>query len=246
MNPSDLAIVTPCHSYPLLLPEAIQSVQGQTVNPFIHICVLDHVGGEYTEVVRRHEGCWTRFYASDSPRGVSGARNQGFMHAIDYGCTHVCLLDEDDKLHPDYVRRMAQASRLLPEADVLYCDWVRFGSPSWTGYVRCPEYSFNELQAHPFIISTSVISIDIWQRVKERNGEGFDTQLTELGLRWEDYLFFLEAAACGAHIARVGMGLVRVRGSGEGSEIANHTRKQWYEYANAKLKRLYNFELVPV
>ena len=87
----------------------------------------------------------------------------------------------------------------------------------------------------------------VWEAVRKANGTGFDEELVKQGMRWEDYLFWLEAAALGFKFAPVGTGgLVRVRRhGGSGSEIANSTIPQWRAYVGEKMQRLYGVEMWP-
>jgi hypothetical protein len=125
---------------------------------------------------------------------------------------------------------------------VHYCDWNEFGHT--LAHHRVDEYTWERLVAAPYIISTSMIHVDVWKAVRDANGTGFDEELSHVGLRWEDYLFYLEAGALGYKFTRVGKGLVRVRRHGpSGTDIANATIPQWRAYAKDKLKRLYGVDV---
>jgi hypothetical protein len=139
-------------------------------------------------------------------------------------------------LHSEYISRMKRALKVLPECGILYPDWIKFDG--WTGHVRTPEYSLNILTKRPFIISTSFISVSAWEAIRSHNGMGYDEELVRQGLRLEDYLFYLLAGSLGIEMARVGLGLVRVRGGGEGSLTANATVQEWRSYAEEQLKPL--------
>jgi glycosyltransferase involved in cell wall biosynthesis len=181
--------------------------------------------------------CWWAFRHVEEGN-VSAARNKGFSYVPDelpFTPDFVVPLDEDDVLHPEYLERMKRAAEQMPGWGVFYPDWAKMGG----GYVSTPEYSFGELKEHPFIVSCSFISIDVWRQVAKFNGTGYDETLVRQGLRWEDYLFYLTAGALGVRMARVAPGaLVKVRPGGEGGEIANSTLTAWYDYANHALEPL--------
>ena len=160
----------------------------------------------------------------------------GFRRLSRLGCDWVIPLDEDDLLHPSYIERMQQAHRVLPDRGILYPDYTWFGSR--VGYGTHREYNLKSLVQGPYIISTSLISVEAWEEVRQYNGMGFDEALVRRGLRWEDYLFFLTAGGLGIKMSRVGQALVRVRAGGEGSVIANGTIPEWTEYANQALDAL--------
>lgn len=239
MRPGEICVITPCHSYIDCLPEALQSVRDQTMQPGLHLCVLDHVEeGGYAGLIAGY-GAYTTV-PDDWGFGVAAARNYGYFSVMeDY--EWVINLDEDDRLRPDFIERMVKAQGLLPNVQVFYPDFVKFGG--WIGYFRTPEYSFENLRRQPFVCASAMTHVKVWQTVRAANGAGFDLELEKRGLRWEDYLFWLEAGALGAEMARVGLALLEVRGPGQGSEIANRTQGQWRAYASEKLKRLYGVEL---
>lgn len=228
-----VAVVIPCHSYPEYLPDAVHSVCGQTVDIGDPVIVLDYPKEQqkYEEFGHEHWFC--------KNRGVSAARNVGFPIARLRGCDWVIPLDEDDKLLPNAVEKFLLAAELCPDVGIWYSDWFEFGDLGLipTRPDHCPpEYSFENLLKGPYIPATAMIRIDVWERVREKNGQGYDESLHGLGLRWEDYLFYLEAGLLGVKMARVGATLFAVRKHGvSGSTLANATIPQWREYASRKL-----------
>lgn len=238
------AVVMPCHAYPQHREEAIRSICQQVAQPDLVVCVFN--GISYPEYLIQQERALDvfRMHGTKFPvrmeyideGNVSAARNHGFEMAIGYDCDWVIPLDEDDLLHREYIWRMERAQKALRWCGVLYPDWVRFGG--WRGYVRVTEYAYAYLLDGPFIISTSCIATWTWDRVRRCNGMGYDENLCRHGLRWEDYLFYLQAGGLGVEMARVGLGLVRVRGRGQGSQIANATQQTWWQYAQHQLSRL--------
>ena len=214
--------------------EAIESVARQTRTPYAISLVWNGVPYEQFEKEREgmpRTGCWWDFnYLEEG--NVSAARNLGFTVGEKWkgSADFVVPLDEDDILHPEYLERMEKAASYMPDHGIFYPDWAKMEG----GYVSTPEYSFEELKEHPFIVSCSFISVDVWKQVG-----GYDEELVKQGLRWEDYLFYLKAGAMGVRMARVAPGaLVKVRGGGEGSKIANSTLTAWYDYANKALEPL--------
>lgn len=242
-----IGVVIPCHSYPSLLWEALTSLYEQTVPPSEIGCIIDlepdeqyahYKGG----LANAPEHVWHCGIGGNAPRGVSNARNVGFEEFRRLGYEWVIPLDEDDALRPRYIERMMEAAALCPHIDIWYTDWVEFGLLQ--RHHRCPEYSYETLLKQPFIVSCAMIRTSVWEAVKAKNGTGYDVELTDLGLRWEDYLFYLEAGALGFQMARVGLPLVRVRRHGvSGTTVANQTIPQWLEYAQEKLDRLYGVAL---
>lgn len=240
--PSSISVIVPCHSHKEFLPLALASIQAQTSTVEAVYLVLDRdeawasYAPEIKEtVIEIHENL-----------GVSHARNCGIERALRDGHDWVICLDEDDELNFDYARRLRQAEEAYPDADIFYPDWTIIGTKP--EFSKADEYNYDELINRPYIISTAAISTDTWKLVKTANGQGYDENLHALGLRWEDYLFYLEAGFLGAEMARIGIGggLVRVRrheDKGSGSDVANATIPEWVEYVAAKFQRLYSTDL---
>ena len=236
-----VAVVIPCHSHPAFFQEALCSVEAQTVPPDHTICVLDAPREMRVYTNSLADKHFTHVHRFKNNRGVSAARNAGFHIADEAGADWVICLDEDDLLYKYAIERYLQAHSFCPDVDVWYPDWVEFGEdPPIRRYVRVPEYSPEELARRPFIVCSAMIRLNVWKAVRERNGEGYDTELTSRGLRWEDYMLTLEIANLGFKMARVGHALLSVRRHGpSGTTIANQTIEEWKEYAEAKLERLY-------
>lgn len=243
-----IATVIPCHSYPDLYPEALESLAEQKIQPDVVIPVYDVPCAAYycsvTEEFRQKTDLQFSEIQTKGDEGVSLARNCGFLRAVQLGCDWVVPYDEDDLLRCNFLSSLQEAIEWCPEVDVFYTDWSEFGDQ--LGFHRTPEFSFNELAQHPFIPVTSGIRVSVWQDVRARNGTGFDENLMRNGLRWEDYLFFLEAGLLGTRMARFGAGaLLKVRRHGKsGTDVANATIPEWRKYAGGKLKEHYDFEVV--
>lgn len=230
-----ITVIIPAKVHGHCINEAIQSALDQVVPVDRIIVALDGPTRDdfetyYASLPDSVE--WTLF---DESHGVAAARNWLFR-AARHGW--VIPLDEDDILHPTYVARMLQAVGVCPDVKIFYPDWIEFGPQVKQPYRKTPEFSLEQLQQGPFIISSSFIHHSAWKAVRDANGTGYDQGLEKCGLRWEDYLFYLEAAHIGIDMARVGFGLVRVRKHpNTGTEIANATIEQWHKYATRKLMR---------
>jgi hypothetical protein len=211
----------------------------QRLPPRTIIAVLDHVPLEMYEAPMK-QFLQVDWIQSDNGPGVSGARNAGFTRAIEAGVEMVIPCDEDDWLDSAYAKRVNRARELDPTVQIWYPDFIRVGEGF--NYVRTPDYTPEELFKRPFIISTAAINVGAWEAVRHANGTGYDERLNELGLRWEDYLFYLECACLGIRIGRIGLALVKVWEGGTGSVIANRTIPQWRVYIRQKLTSLYRLE----
>lgn len=230
-----------CHSYPQYTTTALWSVQKQTKVPWDGVIVLDRPDDDKMEAYSKITAAFSRWnvIVHVENRGVSAARNTAIEGLAKLGCNWYICLDEDDLLNSRCIERVNQAQQAAPWIDVWYWDFVIFGAER--NYFRTPEYSLDQLVKSPFIMSAAAVKVDTWKKVKENNGTGYDVELTSQGLRWEDYLFYLEAGMLDAKMGRIGTGaLLRARRQEEsGTSVANQTQDQWKEYAARKLERLY-------
>lgn len=235
---ANVAVILPCHSWPQYLPEALNSIQSQSVMPATTICVLDKPpdSEEYERILLRHPGLIKIWLPSN--QGPSSARNAGAGAVSEMGLDWMVFLDEDDLLHPHFIEKMLLSSQVCPRS-IHYCDWVKHGK--WVGYTRTPEYTYDRLLAGPFMMSTSLIRTKVWEDVKKCNGHGFDPSLSG----WEDWLFFLEAGALGHYGARVGLGLVRYRKHAASiSDLAHKNLEQIVQYIRVKMRQMHATDLI--
>lgn len=234
---SDICVVIPCHSWPEYLPLALHSIVKQEMKPGRIVAILDAPSKSYAKSMPLMR-CSSEIIELSHNVGPAQVRNIGFRWAIEHGYEWVAFLDEDDEYHPQYIEKMCRSRDLVPWASIHYCDWIKIGK--WHGYQRVDEYHYERLLQGPFIMSASVINVQAWKDVYERNGTGYDP-----GLRgWEDYLFYLEMGALKHVGARVGLALVRYRK--HAPSISDEAHKNLIEtvgYIREKMKRLYDVDL---
>jgi len=233
-------VVINCHQWIHFVGAALQSVANQTHTADGVLVVLDP-GDHDTEYLDLMAEWPVHFMAMPEHRGIAAGRNAGFDWAVAHDFDWVSFLDEDDLYWPTYMEEMHKATVLCPWVKLFYPDWAEFAQDSpLRRFHSTPEFDRNLLLKTPYIVSASTIHTAVWLAVKEKNGIGYDTELERQGLRWEDYLFYIEAALLGFQFCRVGLGLLKVRQhKGQGSEIANQTTEQWTKYVKEKLERLY-------
>jgi glycosyltransferase involved in cell wall biosynthesis len=93
-----VSVIIPCYRQARYLPEAIDSVLGQSY-PAVEAVVVNDGSDDDTEAVARRYGDRVR-YAWRPNGGISAARNWGIAHARG---AYLKFLDADDYLHPDQV-----------------------------------------------------------------------------------------------------------------------------------------------
>src|SRR6516164_9832221 len=93
-----VSVIIPCYRQARYLPEAIDSILGQSY-PAVEAVVVNDGSDDDTEAVARRYGDRVR-YAWRPNGGISAARNWGIAHARG---AYLKFLDADDYLHPDQV-----------------------------------------------------------------------------------------------------------------------------------------------
>jgi glycosyltransferase involved in cell wall biosynthesis len=246
---TSVGIFVCCHSYLEWVREAVQSILDQTYKDLWVILVHDGytppTPNAEVAMMQLADNMGIAYCCFPDNRGISAVRNRGYEWAVKHELDWVTSLDDDDMLNPRYVERMLQAAESNPKVDIWYSNYTTFGDENQ--FSKTLDWSFDNLKRGNFILSTAFVRPRVWQAIKEKNGTGWDEELVRQGLRWEDYLFWLEAAALGFKFAPVGTGgLVRVRKHAHsGSDIANQTISQWRKYVAEKFRRVYEMELWP-
>ena len=93
-----VSVVIPCYRQARYLPEAIDSVLGQSY-PTVEVLVVNDGSDDDTEAVAQRYGERIR-YVWRANGGISAARNTGIQHACG---AYLKFLDADDYLHPEQI-----------------------------------------------------------------------------------------------------------------------------------------------
>ncbi len=110
-----VSIVVPCFEQSEYLPEALDSIEAQTVAP-VEVIVVDD-GSSIQEGARIAELCgiYRGRYVRVTNRGLPSARNVGLMLAK---CKWILFLDADDWLREDFIHKTLHEGETT-EADVV-------------------------------------------------------------------------------------------------------------------------------
>lgn len=136
-----VSIVIPCYNQASWLPEALETVYGQTYQRWECIIVNDG-SPDHTEAVAK-EWCRkdTRFhYLAKTNGGLSSARNAGIRSAKG---KYILPLDADDKISADYLSLGVAALEKDPSVTLLYGNAFYFGEKNeeW----KLHSYSYKKL-----------------------------------------------------------------------------------------------------
>ncbi len=106
-----VSVVVPTFNAGRLLEETLDSVEAQTLPP-LEIIVIDD-GSTDDTVERVHRRAPRVRLVTQANRGVSSARNRGWMEAQG---DLLCFLDQDDVWHPMQLERQAACLHAIPAA----------------------------------------------------------------------------------------------------------------------------------
>lgn len=207
----DLSVVLPLYNYEGTVEQALDSVfasRGVTAE----VIVIDDCSGDGSADV-------VAAYLDQHPdrpilallrrvnAGPSAARNLGVQRAR---TDHIFLLDADNTLYPDGLRRLHEALT-TSEAELAYGILEMFGDQS--SLVSAMPWSIESLVLRPYIDNMCLVHRTTWEKLG-----GFPDD--EGGL--EDYQFFIALAASGGRVEWVPevVGRYRLHGSSRGSVVS--------------------------
>lgn len=234
-RPDSVAVVIPYYDHQQYIGDTIASVAQQTMQ-VDRVIIVDDGSPIPVRIDQRCYDLNLQVFRRDH-EGLASARNFGFDVA---DTEYVIPLDSDDLLCSDFVEATVSTARTT-NAPIVYTDIETFGLESVV--YRQPEYDFARLCRSNFIVATSLIRRSTFQAVRERNGNGYDPVISEIG-GYEDHLFYLEAGALGLfaqHIPRV---LFQYRRrSGSMLEAARTRFFEIREYMRHRMRSLYGIEI---
>jgi glycosyltransferase involved in cell wall biosynthesis len=114
-----VSVIIPAYNQPLMLGEALASVQAQTVSP-VEIVVIDDCSENPLEL--------TTPYSPELPlRFVRHRENRGPAASVVHGigearCALIAMLNHDDAWEPAFLERLTHALDKHPEACLAFCD----------------------------------------------------------------------------------------------------------------------------
>ena len=197
-----VSVIIPAYNRANYLPEALDSVFGQTLAPHEVIVVDDGSTDDTLEVLRDYEGKVR--YARQEHQGVSAARNRGL--ALARGDV-IAWLDADDLWETEFLSTLVPLLAAHPELDGIYCGLTHMnagGEILWTPTQRVvpPPDLYSALIEADFIVTPAIIA---YKRCYEQVG-AFDLEFHIC----EDYDMWLRLANV-FRIAGISRPLVRIR-----------------------------------
>ncbi len=156
MMPS-ASIVIPTFNSATYLPDAIDSVLGQSYGK-CEVIVVDDGSTDETAEVAALFGDAIRYVYQEN-RGLSAARNHGLILATG---EYIALLDADDLLEPDYLERMLGSFETHPDAGAIYCGFQMVDEKNQVLFQRgrtdiVPDFFYEQLLFGNFIVAPGML-----------------------------------------------------------------------------------------
>lgn len=188
-----ISFIVPCAPHHRdLLPEALDSIEGQTVRDWECIVVND---SDQPLVLPGYP--WIRIVNTDK-RGAGHARNMGIQAAT---APLIAFLDADDTLSPRYLELTLRAHARTGR--YVYTDWISLNKEGQKEAHETPDFEIGAV-----FRQTSIHSINVLiPRDAVIQVGGFDEQMVS----WEDVDFFMKLAVAGVCGIRVAERLVMYR-----------------------------------
>jgi len=151
-----VSIVVPCFNQQTFIAETLESVLAQSYSDWECIVVNDGSTDGSDAIIQQYAHADRRFRPLlKANGGVAAARNFGFAQAR--GSLFVPL-DGDDKLHPDFLRRVVERFEAEPDTVLVHTGTQRFGDnrKAWS----LPAYSYEKLLWQNMIVNTAMYRRD--------------------------------------------------------------------------------------
>lgn len=229
-NP-DVSVILTHYNYASFLEDAISSVVASIgVTPEI-VLVDDHSDSNNAsaarEIVRKFDWFPIRLVMNGANQGPSATRNCGVSHARS---DLVFLLDADNSVFPHGLFRLKEA---LEESDAAFSYGIVECFGKDPDIVSFLPWNLERLTAGNYIDAMSMIRKSVWDTMG-----GFDTQADRRG-GWDDYEFWLHAAAEGYHGELVKSFIGRYRSHGSSwQSVVNLDTDQLFSYFRSKYPHL--------
>lgn len=188
----DVSVIVPSYNYADYLPEALESVQVQTLQARIETIVVDDCSTDDTQAVLSHFD-WVQVVRHEFNMGLPAALNTGLEHARG---RYVISLDADNLLVPTALEVLYGALESKPWLDVasgqiaIYStDGKHRRADDWPfGKVDIEQqlHHYNQLASSSLMRRRSVQRLGGWRRRQYKNEDGeFWCRAMSAGLRFE-------------------------------------------------------------
>jgi len=169
-----------------VVDRALDSLGWQTYKDFELILVDDGSNKEFPEEELENYSFPWKLLRRERVAGAGSARNWAIQESSG---EFIFPLDADDILIPTALERLMSN---IGHYDVLYPNFQVFGAENHL--INSGDFEPAKLERGNFIINSSLYRKSIWEKVREKNHQGYNEQI----MAWEDWMFWIEAMRCDA------------------------------------------------
>lgn len=195
---ASVSVIIPCYQCENTIVRAVKSVVAQTLKPNEVILIDDASNDSTIELLlslqKQYEDGWIQVIRLEKNRGVSFARNEGWMHAkSDY----IAFLDADDSWHPRKIELQYQWMIEHPSVDL--CGHIISNNEplEQSTPILCGEIVFSQLMKFKFLLSNYLSTPTVM--LKRNISFRFD----EKQYFAEDYLLWLSVLCSGLKVCKL-------------------------------------------
>jgi glycosyltransferase involved in cell wall biosynthesis len=240
VNKGKISIVIPCYNHGKMLCEALESVEKVRNSNLLEVIIVNDGSTDAETCKLFQELTDSKYKIIHQPnRGLGAARNAGIQIAQG---EFILPLDSDNRIREAYLTHGVRVLMENPQIGVVYGDAEYFGEK--IGVWQVPEFNLPELTKMNFIDACALYRKSVWESI-----QGYDQTMPWMG--WEDWDFWLRAAACGwifSHLNEIAFDY-RVRSGSMIGETNRHSEELLayifgkHQNQTIKLIRKQNFDL---
>jgi glycosyltransferase involved in cell wall biosynthesis len=203
-NDAAVTVIVSLYHYGEYLPECLDSVREQTLDPLHLVIVDDHSRDDSAEVAARwldargQRFARYRLLRHVENQGLARTRNTAFAHA---DTPFVFVLDADNALYPRCLERLLSALENC-RASFAYCIAQTFGDAA--GLTNYIPWNPRHFAINNIIDAMALLRKSDWEKVG-----GYSTTMPVMG--WEDFDLWFKLARAGGWGALVPEVLTRYR-----------------------------------
>ncbi|HET7119370.1 MAG TPA: glycosyltransferase family A protein [Hanamia sp.] len=181
-----ISIIIPCYNHGKYLPDALFNLDPK--NTFYELIIVND-GSTEKETIKTLESFRARNYKiiDQENMGLAAARNTGISSAKG---EFIMLLDADNSIDLDFLKKAVQVFESEPSVDVVYSDAEYFGTKSGKWVVG--EFNLQRLMIANFIDACAMVRKSVFDQLG-----GYDTKMKEIKSGWEDWEMWLRIAFSG-------------------------------------------------
>jgi glycosyltransferase involved in cell wall biosynthesis len=188
-----VSVVIPCFAQASYLPEAVESVVGQTFRDWEVVIVddgsPDDAGSVAADLIERFPESHISLFRQQNA-GLSAARNAGIARATG---RFILPLDADDRLDPQMLEACVTELTRRPEVAIVYADQIQFGESDRVA--QLPEFDADLLCATNQLPYCALYRRGVWDAVGGYNPNMVDG--------FEDWDFWIGAIEKGFVALRI-------------------------------------------